>query len=67
MSITEIESGRETEEERVLSWRAAELARAGFDACTAIELAMVPHVDLHRATWLLRKGCPPDTAVRILL
>ncbi len=51
----------------MISWRAEELMRAGFDGCTAIELALVPHVDLHKAVSLLRQGCPPSTAVRILL
>jgi hypothetical protein len=67
MSTTEIEVLPESEEERVISWRAEELMRAGFDGCTAIELALIPHVDLHKAVSLLRHGCPPSTAVRILL
>jgi hypothetical protein len=67
LSAVEIEVLPESEEERVISWRAEELMRAGFDGCTAIELALVPHVDLHRAVSLLRHGCPPATAVRILL
>jgi hypothetical protein len=66
-TATEIEILDESEVERVISWRAEELMRAGFDGCTAIELALVPHVDLHKAVSLLRSGCPPDTAVRILL
>jgi len=67
LAATEIEFLPESEEERVISWRAEELMRAGFDGCTAIELALVPHVDLHKAVSLLRQGCPPSTAVRILL
>lgn len=66
-SATEVEVFREGEEERVISWRAEELMRAGYDGSTALELAIVPHVDLHRAVALLRQGCPPETAARILL
>jgi hypothetical protein len=67
MSTDESEPVGDSEEERVLSWRAGELVRAGYDECTAIELAFVPHIDLHRATELLRRGCPLATAVKILL
>jgi hypothetical protein len=56
----------ETEEERVIGWRAEELLRAGYDNGTALELALLPYVDLHSAIDLLRRGCPPATAVRIL-
>ena len=56
----------ENEEERVIGWRAEELLRAGFDNGTALELALLPYVDLHSAIELLRRGCPPATAVRIL-
>ena len=67
MSNDEPQPDRESEVDRVLSWRTDELVRAGYDACTAIELALVPHVDLHRAVGLVRRGCPLTTAVRILL
>jgi hypothetical protein len=66
MAILEFEL-RGTEEERVLFWRAEELVRAGYDDETAIELAMETDVDLHRAIALRRRGCPPRTALRILL
>jgi hypothetical protein len=67
MSAAEFEPEPESEEERVLSWRAGELVRAGYDQCTAIELAFAPHIDLHRAVALLRGGRPLATAVQILL
>jgi hypothetical protein len=67
MSVTEIEIVVEAEDERVLGWRAEELIRAGYDEFDAIELALDRGVDLHRAIDLLRRGCPPATAVRILL
>lgn len=55
------------EEERVLAWREAELERAGFDPEGAFELAISHEVDLHAAIELVRRGCPPATALRILL
>jgi hypothetical protein len=57
---------RESESERVIGWRAEKLLGAGFDDGTALELALLPHVDLHAAIRLVRTGCPAATAVRIL-
>jgi hypothetical protein len=57
----------ETEEERVLRWRLEQLDRAGYDAGTALLVASQHDVDLHAATDLVRRGCPPATALRILL
>ena len=57
----------ETEAERILSWRLEELERAGYDARAAWELAERADVDLHRAVGLVRRGCPHQTALRILL
>jgi len=54
------------EAERVLLWRITRLVEAGYcDAC-AIEIACSP-IDLHTAVRLLERGCPPETALRILL
>jgi hypothetical protein len=57
----------ETEQERVLSWRIAELKRAGYEERLAHKLALRRDVDLHVAVGLIRRGCPPETAARILL
>jgi hypothetical protein len=57
----------ETEEERVFHWRVHALRRAGYDERLAHKLALRRHVDLHRAVNLARRGCPPETAARILL
>ena len=57
----------DTEAERVLLWREEELERAGYDRDIARRLAEAPGVDLHLATELLRRGCPEQTAVAILL
>lgn len=70
MSAIEIERAVrtvETEAERVFGWRYAELSRAGFDARLAYKLALRTDVDLHRATRLVRRGCPTWMAAQILL
>lgn len=67
LSLSGIELVVEHEDEQIVSWRAEELIRAGYDELDALELALERHVDLHRAVDLVRRGCPPKTAVRILL
>ncbi|MFL5960445.1 MAG: hypothetical protein ACJ75G_09295 [Gaiellaceae bacterium] len=56
----------ETELERVERWRTAELMRVGYAGDDAITLAARLEVDLHEAIELVRRGCPPELAVRIL-
>jgi hypothetical protein len=67
MSAAELDVHIETESERIQRWRAEELERAGYDGVDAVELAVRPDVDLHFAVKLLERGCPADTALRILL
>jgi hypothetical protein len=67
MSAAELDIQVETEAERIERWRAEELERAGYDPVDAAELASRAYVDLHFAVELLERGCPPDTARRILL
>ena len=57
----------ESQEGEVLAWRAEELVRAGYDGDNALMLALERAVDLHRAVDLLRRGCPAELAVKILL
>ncbi len=57
----------ETEEQRIERWRSDELERAGYDPRSAAEVARRHDVDLHRAVDLLKGGCPPDLALKILL
>jgi hypothetical protein len=57
----------EQRDAEVLRWRFEELRRAGFETEDALTVAAEVHVDLHLATKLLRRGCPPQTALRILL
>ena len=56
-----------SESELVFEWRLEELTRAGFPDQLALELAVTTHVDLHAAVSLRSRGCPPETAARILL
>jgi xanthine/CO dehydrogenase XdhC/CoxF family maturation factor len=58
---------REQRDVEVLRWRFEELRRAGFETEDALIVAADAKIDLHLATRLLRRGCPPDTALRILL
>ncbi len=67
MAATEVLVEQETERERVVSWRMEELERAGSHPQAAWELAERTDGDLHSAADLLRRGCPSDTALRILL
>jgi hypothetical protein len=51
----------------VEAWRTRVLVNAGYPAEVAHLLALCPDVDLHQATDLLDNGCPPSTALEILL
>jgi hypothetical protein len=57
----------ETEDERVIRWRLHQLAKAGYSWACAMVIAANRDIDLHEAVALVRRGCPVDTAVRILL
>ena len=57
----------ETEQVRVLSWRVERLLDAGYDGEAALVIGLDPGIDLHRAVELVRAGCPPATALRILI
>jgi hypothetical protein len=50
----------------VRQWRLEELLRAGYDLDDATEVAFDLEIDLHRATDLVRGGCPSATAVKIV-
>jgi hypothetical protein len=51
----------------VLAWRFDALCRTGFDLDAAAMLAANVEVDLHKAVELVRRGCSPQLAARILL
>lgn len=52
---------------RVLCWRLTLLKQVGYTEAAARLLATSSVVDLHQAIDLYQRGCPPETAVRILL
>jgi hypothetical protein len=54
-------------DDAVVRWRLIVLLRAGYAWEDAVELATAPSVDLHLAAELPAKGCPSETARRILL
>ena len=53
--------------EPVEGWRLEQLIDAGYSVDLAVEIAPRVDVDLHQAVELIRRGCTPDTAARILL
>jgi hypothetical protein len=65
MSTTQVEQDRT--HALVIDWRRHELRRAGYDPKQASQLAPRFDVDLHRAVDLVRHGCAPTLAMRILL
>jgi len=69
LSVATVRSPIEPQEgeELLISWRLATLKQAGYDGRAALFLARQVEIDLHRATDLLLDGCPPETALRILL
>jgi len=67
VSTIKLELPDEQEEERIIRWRLTELTRAGYDWPASMSIAARHDIDLHAAVELLRRGCPPLTALRILL
>jgi hypothetical protein len=65
--MQQVETKRAAILDDVHRWRVETLERAGYDAQTAELLARSPDVDIHFAADLLRRGCPKETARRILL
>ena len=51
----------------VTSWRLASLVAAGHAYPEALALGERSDIDLHVAVGLLERGCPNETALRILL
>jgi hypothetical protein len=54
------------EADPVYRWRRKALCRAGYTEEQAKQLARRHEIDLHEAVDLVRRGCPPGVAVRIL-
>jgi len=66
MTAAQFEQLEEPEAVEVLRWRFDVLLRVGFEIEQAAVLAANVEVDLHAAEDLMRRGCPADTAIRIL-
>jgi hypothetical protein len=66
-ALPNAERGGDIESERVIRWRVAQLCAAGYTPQEAAVLAARTEIDLRRAIGLLGRGCPPRTALRILL
>jgi hypothetical protein len=67
MEETTLLEGPRPDDERVFGWRFDVLVYAGYTPGPALALAEASYVDLHVALDLLKGGCPPETALRILL
>lgn len=67
MPAVDVQIPKDTEAQRIVRWRQEELERAGYGVTEASQLAERSDVDLHVALQLLSRGCPQDTALRILL
>jgi ABC-type phosphate/phosphonate transport system substrate-binding protein len=65
--MTVAETAVRDETQLVEAWRAEQLELAGYGAAAAAELAARQDVDLHGAVALLRDGCSPELALKILL
>ena len=65
--MTAAEVKVENELERIERWRVEALERAGYPADAARAIASRHDIDLHTATNLVERGCPPEIALRILL
>ena len=67
MTSARFEELRTPKVEAVLRWRFEDLVRAGYDGGSALILASHVEVDLDDAVSLLARGCPPETALKIIL
>lgn len=54
------------EQDAVIRWRVEQLLEAGYDGESALVIAFDRDVELHAAVSLLERGCPIETALRIL-
>jgi hypothetical protein len=66
MAATEEVSETEHDPE-VFDWRFEQLQCAGYSAAEAWSIAAARDADLRLAVRLLTEGCPPRTAMRILV
>jgi hypothetical protein len=62
-----IADGQPTELDKVVKWRLHVLIEAGYSGEPAERLAKRVDIDLHRAVAMVRRGCSPGLAAKILL
>ncbi len=67
MTAAQFEGLRVDEAAEVLAWRFDALCRSGYDLDAAAVIAANVEVDLHDAVDLVRRGCSPELAARILI
>ncbi len=67
MTAAQFEALHIDEAADVLAWRFDALCRSGYDLDSAAIVASNVEIDLHTATSLVLRGCPPETAIRILV
>ena len=67
MTVAELISLDGEEQTAVLEWRFSQLAKSGYGTEDAMVLATHTDVDLHLASDLVARGCPPALALQILL
>jgi hypothetical protein len=58
---------REAKANEILDWRFEQLVRMGYERRQARVLSRRLDVDLHEAVDLVRRGCPHELALQILL
>ena len=61
-----VSPARPCEDELVRLWRAEFAARLGYDQAEAEAIALDLTIDLHLLRRLLRSGCAPELALRIV-
>jgi hypothetical protein len=64
---TSLNEAEHVADAEVVAWRYEVLGRAGYSEPEALLLAASREVDLRLAERLLACGCPPETALRILV
>jgi len=67
MTAAQFEALEEAEATEVIRWRLTQLTGSGYPLEDAVALATRLEVDLHEASNLIARGCPPELALRILL
>ena len=66
MTVSQLADLDVAEAAAILGWRFSQLVGAGYEVNDAVAVAAHVEIDLHDATALVARGCPPGTAVRIL-